>query len=112
MLSASLRAASSSAVGGCRRNRLLILWLILMWQESYNRRRPRFCAGRGHSGTLGQSERRARRWAELLPSMVVAWAHGAREGGAPLVVLALLLAGVVALETVGRGVVALVRRLG
>jgi hypothetical protein len=48
----------------------------------------------------------------VTPSMVVAWAHGAREGGAPLVVLALLLAGVVALETVGRGVVALVRRLG
>jgi hypothetical protein len=43
--------------------------------------------------------------------MVVARAHGDREGGAPLVVLALLLVGVVALDTVGRGVVALVRRL-
>jgi hypothetical protein len=43
--------------------------------------------------------------------IVVARAHGAREGGAPLVVLALLLAGVVTLDAVGRGVVALVRRL-
>lgn len=43
--------------------------------------------------------------------MVVARVHGDREGGAPLVVLALLLAGVVALDAVGRGVVALVRRL-
>ena len=44
-------------------------------------------------------------------AMVVARAHGDREGGAPLVVLALLLAGVVTLDAVGRGVVALVRRL-
>ena len=43
--------------------------------------------------------------------MVVARVHGDREGGAPLVVLALLLVGVVALDAVGRGVVALVRRL-
>jgi hypothetical protein len=43
--------------------------------------------------------------------MVVARAHGDREGGAPLVVLALLLVGVVALDAVARGVVALVRRL-
>jgi len=43
--------------------------------------------------------------------MAVTRAHGDREGGAPLVVLALLLVGVVALDTVGRGVVALVRRL-
>lgn len=43
--------------------------------------------------------------------MVVARAHGAREGGAPLVVLALLLIGVVTLDAVGRGVVAVVRRL-
>ena len=43
--------------------------------------------------------------------IVVARAHGAREGGAPLVVFALLLAGVVTLDAVGRGVVALVRRL-
>jgi hypothetical protein len=42
--------------------------------------------------------------------MVVARAHGDREGGAPLVVLALLLVGVVTLDAVGRGVVAL-RRL-
>ena len=42
--------------------------------------------------------------------MVVARAHGDREGGAPLVVLALLLVGVVTLDAAGRGVVALVRR--
>ena len=43
--------------------------------------------------------------------IVVARAHGDREGGAPLVVFALLLIGVVTLDTVGRGVVAVVRRL-
>jgi hypothetical protein len=43
--------------------------------------------------------------------IVVAWVHGAREGGAPLVVLTLLLVGVVSLDAVGRGVVAVVRRL-
>ena len=43
--------------------------------------------------------------------MVVARIHGDREGGAPLVVLTLLLVGVVALDAVGRGVVAVVRRL-
>ena len=37
--------------------------------------------------------------------------HGDREGGAPLVVFALLLVGVVTLDAVGRGVVAAVRRL-
>jgi hypothetical protein len=42
---------------------------------------------------------------------VDARAHGAREGGAPLVVLALVLVGVVTLDAVGRGVVAVVRRL-
>jgi hypothetical protein len=42
--------------------------------------------------------------------IAVARAHGDREGGAPLVVLALLLLGVVALDATGRGVVALVRR--
>ena len=44
-------------------------------------------------------------------AMALARAHGAREGGAPLVVLALLLAGVVTLDAVGRGVVAVVRRV-
>ncbi len=44
-------------------------------------------------------------------AIVVARAHGDREGGAPLVVFALLLTGVVTLDAVGRGVVALVRRL-
>jgi hypothetical protein len=44
-------------------------------------------------------------------AIVVARAHGDREGGAPLVVLALLLIGVVTLDAVGRGVVAVVRRL-
>ena len=43
--------------------------------------------------------------------IVLARAHGAREGGAPLVVMALLLAAVVALDAVGRGVVAGARRL-
>ena len=43
--------------------------------------------------------------------IVFARAHGDREGGAPLVVLALVLAAVVALDAVGRGVVAVVRRL-
>lgn len=43
--------------------------------------------------------------------MVIARAHGDREGGAPLVVLTLLLVGVVTLDAVGRGVVAVVRRL-
>jgi hypothetical protein len=43
--------------------------------------------------------------------IVVGQAHGNREGGAPLVVLALVLAAVVALDAVGRGVVAVVRRL-
>jgi hypothetical protein len=42
--------------------------------------------------------------------MVFSRAHGEREGGAPLVVLALVLAGVVALDAVGRGFVAVVRR--
>ena len=43
--------------------------------------------------------------------LVVARAHGDREGGAPLVVIALLLVGVVTVDAVGRGVFALVRRL-
>jgi hypothetical protein len=43
-------------------------------------------------------------------AIVVARAHGDREGGAPLVVIALLLSGVILLDAVGRGVVALVRR--
>jgi hypothetical protein len=43
--------------------------------------------------------------------IVVARAHGAREGGAPVVVLALLLIGVATVDAVGRGVVAVVRRL-
>jgi hypothetical protein len=41
----------------------------------------------------------------------VARAHGDREGGAPVVVLGLLLIGVVMLDAVGRGVVGVVRRL-
>src|SRR5690349_13204183 len=41
--------------------------------------------------------------------IAVARAHGDREGGAPLVVLALLLAGVVTLDAIGRGVVAVFR---
>jgi hypothetical protein len=41
--------------------------------------------------------------------MAVARAQGAREGGAPLVVLALLLVGVVTVDAIGRGVVAVFR---
>jgi hypothetical protein len=44
-------------------------------------------------------------------AIVVARAHGDREGGAPLVVFALLLIGVVTLDAVGRGVGVVVRRL-
>jgi hypothetical protein len=44
-------------------------------------------------------------------AMVFARAHGDREGGAPLVVLILVLAAVVAIDVVGRGAVAVVRRL-
>jgi hypothetical protein len=43
-------------------------------------------------------------------AMTLARAHGDREGGAPLVMLALLLVGVVTLDAIGRGVVAVVRR--
>jgi hypothetical protein len=43
--------------------------------------------------------------------IAVARGHGDREGGAPLVMFALLLIGVVALDAVGRGVFAVVRRL-
>jgi hypothetical protein len=42
-------------------------------------------------------------------AIAVARAHGAREGGAPLVMFALLLVGVVTLDAIGRGVVAVVR---
>ena len=41
--------------------------------------------------------------------IAVARAHGDREGGAPLVVFALLLAGVVTLDAIGRGAVAVFR---
>jgi len=41
--------------------------------------------------------------------IALARAHGAREGGAPLVVFALLLVGVVTLDAIGRGVVAVFR---
>jgi len=44
-------------------------------------------------------------------AMTVARAHGDREGGAPLVMLTLLLLAVVTLDAIGRGVVAAVRRL-
>jgi hypothetical protein len=46
-----------------------------------------------------------------IAGIAVSRAHGDREGGAPLVVFALLLAGVVTLDAIGRAVVALVRRL-
>jgi hypothetical protein len=43
--------------------------------------------------------------------IVVGRVHGDREGGAPLVVLALLLVCVVTLDAIGRGVVTVARRL-
>ena len=43
-------------------------------------------------------------------AMALARADGDREGGAPLVVLALVLAGVIALDAAGRGAITLVRR--
>lgn len=43
--------------------------------------------------------------------ILVVRAQGDREGGAPAVVLTIVLAGVVALDAVGRGVVAVGRRL-
>jgi hypothetical protein len=46
-----------------------------------------------------------------IAGFVDARVHGDRGGGAPIVVLALVVAGVVALDAVGRGVVAVVRRL-
>jgi hypothetical protein len=46
-----------------------------------------------------------------IAEIVVVRAGGDREGGAPGVVLALVLAGVVALDAVVRGLVALARRL-
>ncbi len=80
---------------------------------------PAMAAARGYWSWLGQ-----RLWlsqpgrvlftaAFLAAAVAIAVAHiqGAREGGAPLVVLALLLAGVVALDAVGRTLVGAVRRL-
>jgi hypothetical protein len=47
-----------------------------------------------------------------IAGIVDAQAHGAREGGAPLVVFALVLVGVITLDAVGRRVVAVARRRG
>jgi hypothetical protein len=44
-------------------------------------------------------------------AMALARVHGDREGGAPFVVLALLLIGVVTLDAIGRRVLAVARRL-
>jgi hypothetical protein len=46
-----------------------------------------------------------------ITAFVNARVNGHREGGAPLVALALVLVGVVTLDAVGRGVVAVVRSL-
>lgn len=43
-------------------------------------------------------------------AVVVSRAHGDREGGAPLVVLTLVVVVVVALDAIGRGLVSVVRR--
>lgn len=42
--------------------------------------------------------------------IAISRAQGDREGGAPLVMITLLLAAVVALDAIGRGVVAIARR--
>jgi hypothetical protein len=44
-------------------------------------------------------------------AIVFARAHGAREGGAPVVVLAIVVAIVIALDAVARGGVTVVRRV-
>lgn len=46
-----------------------------------------------------------------IAGFAIARVQGAREGGAPLVVFALVLVGVITLDTVGRGALALIRRL-
>ena len=46
-----------------------------------------------------------------IAEMAIARVHGDREGGAPVVVLGLLLAGVVTLDAMGRGLILVVRRL-
>ena len=46
-----------------------------------------------------------------ITAFVDARVNGDGEGGAPLVVLALVLVGVVTLDAVGRGVIAVIRRL-
>ncbi len=46
-----------------------------------------------------------------IAAFIEARAHGAHEGGAPVVVLTLALVGVIALDVVGRGAVAALRRL-
>ena len=67
----------------------------------------------GHRLRLSQPGRVLFTGALLLgvAEIAAARAHGAREGGAPVVVLAILLVGVVTLDAAGRGAVAAVRRL-
>jgi hypothetical protein len=73
---------------------------------------------RGYWGWLGRRLRLSRLGRVVftgalliaVAEMAVARIHGDREGGAPLVVLALLLGGVVVLDAFGRGVLALARR--
>ena len=67
----------------------------------------------GHRLRLSQSGRVLFTGALLVGGAEIVFAriHGDREGGAPLVMLTLLLIGVVTLDALGRGVVAVVRRL-
>jgi hypothetical protein len=67
----------------------------------------------GHRLRLSQVGRALFTVALLLciAGFVDARAHGDREGGAPVVVLTLVLAGVVTLDAAGRGVAAVARRL-
>jgi hypothetical protein len=74
---------------------------------------------RGYWGWLGHRLRLSRPGRVLFTvallvgagGIAVARAQGAREGGAPLVVLTLLLVGVITLDAIGRGIFSVVRRL-
>jgi hypothetical protein len=71
----------------------------------------RYWAWLGHRLRLSHAGRVLFTVALLLAvaEMAIARLHGDREGGAPLVVLTLLLLGVIVFDAVGRGVVSVVR---
>jgi hypothetical protein len=72
----------------------------------------RYWSWLGHRLRLSQTGRMAFTGVLLLgvAGATVAWAQGEREGGAPLVMITLVLAGVVILDAIGRRVVTAVRR--